>query len=263
MVTIAGRVLFDDVIKHFPCLDNKIICPCSHTGQHNKQCYIMCCCSSGSPGQCHSSHGSQHGAQAHSAQLSRAAPGTTGGGCDQCQCDGDQAPGQSHIRGQTGLQPHHSGEGQSSDQCHTCCNEMVRLETSHLWSGVSGVPGLGVSIPRSLSASRPVSSLDAWDSHDHNKHDKISERKTSMQSLRSKDLQQQVGSRSTNGQLSIVSGVKVDIPRVLSPRSSSCRSSGRSTGSRGSSALSQGLSNGSSSSSSKYSNRLCIIISII
>ena len=244
------------------------------SGQHQHQCYIMCCCSSGSTGQCHSSHGTSHGAHTgHSAQLSRAPPppppGHTAGsgGCQHCQCDQDQAPGQSHIRGQAGagLQPHHSGEGQSAgpQPCHPCdrCDEMVRLETSHLWSGVSGVPGLGVSIPRSLSASRPVSSLDEWDRHDgHNKHDKISERKTSMQSLRSKDLQQQVGSRNTaNGQLSIVSGVKVDIPRVLSPRSSSCRSSGRSTGSRGSSALSQGLSNGSSSSSSKYSNRLCIV----
>merc|ERR1712018_191550 len=116
---------------------------------------------------------------------------------------------------------------------------MVLDTSSHLWNGVSGVPGLGVSIPRSLSSSRPVSSLDEWDRHDR----------------------RQVGSRSSAG-MSSFTGVKVDIPRVLSPRSSSCRSSGRSTGSRGSSALSHGLSNGSSASSAKYSNRSDSVFSV-
>ena len=142
-------------------------------------------------------------------------------------------PGQSavHCRhnNNSALQPQYN-EGQTGP-------DMVLDTSSHPWNGVSGVPGLGVSIPRSLSSSRPVSSLDEWDRHDRTR---------------------QVGSRSSAG-MSGFTGVKVDIPRVLSPRSSSCRSSGRSTGSRGSSALSQGLSNGSSAcsaASSKYSNRL-------
>ena len=231
----------------------------------------MCCCSSSSSGQPNSS------AHAH---LSRAQSGTvasgpgdrSGGGGRHCeQCDRDRESGQSYHGNNTGNlghtqppTPDTDREGQCSgsvsccqDTCDDTCRavDMVRLETSHLWTGVSGVPGLGVSIPRSLSSSRPVSSLDEWDRHDH-RH-KNSDRKNSvplLQPPRCNSKDQQVGSNSRNnsreGSLSVV------LPRVLSPRSSSCRSSGRSTGSRGSSALNQGLSSGSSSSSSKYSNRL-------
>ena len=131
---------------------------------------------------------------------------------------------------------------------------MVRLETSGgLWSGVSGVPGLGVSIPRSVSSGRPVSSLSEWDSHEgRERRSKSDNRRAAVHGI--EGLRDPASSKVSP--LSLVSGVKVDIPRVLSPRSSECRSSGRSTGSRGSSAISQNLSHGSSSSSSKYSNRL-------
>ena len=185
----------------------------------------MCCCSSHSTG-----HSSAH---AHMSRAAEPSPGPGPGGCGHCQCEQDQCRDQSQQR--SGLQPP-CNEGQSSEAAEVrprsssgCdkCSEMVRLETSHLWTGVSGVPGLGVSIPRSVSASRPISTLDEWD-----KHDKNSERKTSIQSLRTSNLPtQQVGSRSSNGSIT-APGVKVDIPRVLSPRSSSCRSSGRSTGKR-------------------------------
>ena len=179
-------------------------------------CYIIsCCCSPG------------------------AAPHWEGGaGRSVCrepgQCQAGQSAGHCRCRHNknSALQPQYN-EGQPQP-------DMVLDTSSHLWNGVSGVPGLGVSIPRSLSSSRPVSSLDEWDRHDRRQPVK---------------KESQVGSRSSAG-MSSFNGVKVDIPRVLSPRSSSCRSSGRSTGSRGSSALSQGLSNGSSASSSKYSNRL-------
>ena len=182
-------------------------------------CYIIsCCCSPG------------------------AAPHWEGGaGRSVCrepgQCQAGQSAGHCRCRHNknSALQPQYN-EGQPQP-------DMVLDTSSHLWNGVSGVPGLGVSIPRSLSSSRPVSSLDEWDRHDR------------RQSVKKES---QVGSRSSAG-MSSFNGVKVDIPRVLSPRSSSCRSSGRSTGSRGSSALSQGLSNGSSAcsaSSSKYSHRL-------
>merc|ERR1711872_216296 len=46
------------------------------------------------------------------------------------------------------------------------------------------------------------------------------------------------------------SPAKLELPRILSPRSSSCRSSGRSTGS----SLSHGLSSGGSSNASKHSS---------
>ena len=169
----------------------------------------MCCCSPGAPAHW------QPGAAGRSVcrDPSEGQGGQSAG--HHCRHHNNSALQPQYNEGQTGAQP-----------------DMVLDTSSHLWNGVSGVPGLGVSIPRSLSSSRPVSSLDEWDRHDR----------------------RQVGSRSSAG-MSSFNGVKVDIPRVLSPRSSSCRSSGRSTGSRGSSALSQGLSNGSSASSSKYSQR--------
>ena len=191
-------------------------------GQHAGQCYIMCCC------------GGRHGAGR--------APCRAGGRGDGES--GAQSAGQS-CHGHTSLQPQHEGQTGQTGQGGPAQPDMV-LDTSNHWNGVSGVPGLGVSIPRSLSSSRPVSSLDEWDKHDR-RHPARKEC--------------QVGSRSSGG-MSSFNGVKVDIPRVptvyssaVSPRSSSCRSSGRSTGSRGSSALSQGLSNGSTASSSKYSAR--------
>ena len=163
-------------------------------------------------------------------------PGAGGhwqGGAGRSACQPGQCAGHCRHNNNSALQPQYH-EGQTG-----AGPDMVLDTSSHLWNGVSGVPGLGVSIPRSLSSSRPVSSLDEWDRHDR------------RQSVKKEG---QVGSRSSAG-MSSFTGVKVDIPRVLSPRSSSCRSSGRSTGSRGSSALSQGLSNGSSASSSKYSQR--------
>ena len=205
MMTIAGEcVLLVDCSKMVVA------------GQHAGQCYIMCCCGPGAA----------------------RAPCRAGGGRESetvSQCAGQSC--QAHT---TTLQPQYH-EGQTG-QVGPAQGEMV-LDTSNHWKGVSGVPGLGVSIPRSLSSSRPASSLDEWDKHD-----------------RRGGPVGQVGSRSSAGMNSF-SGVKVDIPRVptvysaVSPRSSSCRSSGRSSGSRGSSALSQGLSNGSTASSSKYSAR--------
>ena len=166
--------------------------------------------------------------------------------CAQVRCE----------KQRTGLQPpacSSSSEGQSGQggagqgECGEC-GAMVHCsrtaETSGLWAGVSGVPGLGVSIPRSVSSSRPVSSLDEWDQHDlHSLHSRGQHAASAVTSDR----------RASTRHVSS----KAALPRVassMSPRSSSCRSSGRSTASRGSSALSQGLSNGSSSSSSKYSN---------
>merc|ERR1711892_851388 len=54
---------------------------------------------------------------------------------------------------------------QSEIQSENNSDEMV-LETSHLWNGVSGVPGLGVSVPRPRS-SAPGYSLDEWDRHEN------------------------------------------------------------------------------------------------
>ena len=248
------------------------LCPGAHQS-HPKQCYIMCCCSS---------------SDAH-AQMSRAAQSPVScAGCGEQRAERGDRPQLSSdtervhsVRHQQpqpqGLQPLSSDtrhEGQSregpesrvtrvddnseaSDRGQTecsACSDMVRLETSGgLWSGVSGVPGLGVSIPRSVSSVRPVSSLSEWDSHEGRERRSNSDnRRASVHGI--KGLRDPASSKVSP--LSLVSGVKVDIPRVLSPRSSECRSSGRSTGSRGSSAISQNLSHGSSSSSSKYSNRL-------
>ena len=229
----------------------------------------MCCCSSSGPGGC-----------AH-AQLSRAAQ------CGGCERGGGQLSSDTE-RSHTvrpagpGLQPLSSEqrhEGQSRERpesrvcpsshvprvddssecreeasggqtaCSACSADMVRLEPgSSLWSGVSGVPGLGVSIPRSLSSGRPVSSLSEWDSHE------ARERRSNSDNRRASVH----GTRGVTGVSPHTphTHTQTHIPRVLSPRSSEGRSSGRSTGSRGSSAISQNLSNGSSSSSSKYSNRL-------
>lgn len=263
------------------------LCPGAHQS-HPKQCYIMCCCSSSGPGQC-----------AHAQMSRAAQSPVSCAGCgeqrgpergDRAQLSSDTERVHSSVRHQQpqpqGLQPlssdtRHEGqsregpesrvqsrvddnsEPEASDRGQTecsACSDMVRLETSGgLWSGVSGVPGLGVSIPRSLSSGRPVSSLSEWDSHEGRERRSNSDnRRASVHGI--KGLRDSVSASSQAGSkvspLSLVSGVKVDIPRVLSPRSSECRSSGRSTGSRGSSAISQNLSHGSSSSSSKYSNRL-------
>ena len=198
------------VMKSLVCAGQQSDCP----QPQQAQCYIMCCCSPGAAGHW------QGGGAARSVCR------------EPSECQSGQSAGHHcrHHNNNSALQPQYN-EGQTGPGGPSQ-PDMVLDTSSHLWNGVSGVPGLGVSIPRSLSSSRPVSSLDEWDRHDR----------------------RQVGSRSSAG-MSSFTGVKVDIPRVLSPRSSSCRSSGRSTGSRGSSALSQGLSNGSSASSSKYSQR--------
>ena len=253
------------------------ICPGAHQ-THPKQCsaVIMCCCSSSGPGQC------AHAPSSRAAQSPVSCVGCgerERGPGGQLSSDTERVHTSRHQPAR-GLQPLSSHEGQSREpgpesreprvddnseagagqtEC-SACSDMVRLETSGgLWSGVSGVPGLGVSIPRSLSSGRPVSSLSEWDSHENRERRSNSDnRRASVHGI--KGLRDpgsascQAGSKVSP--LSLVSGVKVDIPRVLSPRSSECRSSGRSTGSRGSSAISQNLSHGSSSSSSKYSNRL-------
>merc|ERR1719187_45655 len=165
-----------------------------------------------------------------------------------------------HQVGEHQSLPLYGGPCEHSEiQSENNSDEMV-LETSHLWNGVSGVPGLGVSIPRPQS-SAPGSSLEEWDRHEYGCKRKPEdvERKSSVPTSTTKK-DSQVGSRNS-GPLSL-GGVKVELPRVISPRSSSCRSSGRSTGSRGSSALSQGLSNGSSASSAKYSNRSDSVFSV-
>merc|ERR1712001_733849 len=104
------------------------------------------------------------------------------------------------------------------------CSLAAQEAGSGLWSGVSGVPGLGVSIPRPHQ-----SLLEEWDRHDH------------------------CDNRSSHRRRSEVVGGRVELPRVLSPRSSSCRSSGRSTGSQGSSSAI--TSGGSSGGSAKYSSQ--------
>ena len=248
----------------------------------------MCCCSSSGPGQCAhapSSRAAQSPVSCVGCGERERGPGPGG----QLSSDTERVHTSRHQA--RGLQPlssdtRHEGQSRegpesrvqpSTPACHvprvddnseagagqtecSACSDMVRLETGGgLWSGVSGVPGLGVSIPRSLSSGRPVSSLSEWDSHENRERRSNSDnRRASVHGI--KGLRDpgsascQAGSKVSP--LSLVSGVKVDIPRVLSPRSSECRSSGRSTGSRGSSAISQNLSHGSSSSSSKYSNRL-------
>ena len=250
-------------------------------GQHQPY-YIMCCCSG--PGQKRECLSDAH---AHASTRALCCSGLT----DQYELDHRlgyccSGPTQlqprnhegQHLRGgleEVGghqvIQHHQVGEHQSLPLCGGSCehgesqsennsDEMV-LETSHLWNGVSGVPGLGVSIPRPRS-SAPGSSLEEWDRHEYGPQRKQedSERKSSVSTTSSNKKDSQVGSRNS-GPLSL-SGVKVELPRVISPRSSSCRSSGRSTGSRGSSALSQGLSNGSSASSAKYSNRSDSVFSV-
>jgi len=249
-------------------------------GQH-QQYYIMCCCSG--PGQLKECLSHQ---PAHAPPRAICCSGLT----DQYELDHRlghccSGPTQLQPRNHEGQHPrggleevgghqvihHHQvgehqslnlfgvGSEQSENQSEKNSDEMV-LETSHLWSGVSGVPGLGVSIPRPRS-SAPGSSLEDWDRHEYGckRRQEEVERKSSVSTTSSKK-DSQVGSRNS-GQLSL-SGVKVELPRVISPRSSSCRSSGRSTGSRGSSALSQGLSNGSSASSAKYSNRSDSVFSV-
>lgn len=131
------------------------------------------------------------------------------------------------------MQPRHSaGEGHlRPDAIHGDLTSLPVLQSgemgpetaSGLWSGVSGVPGLGVSIPRPRHGA-----LEEWDRHDRGESQRSGRRRSEM-----------VGSR-------------VELPRVLSPRSSSCRSSGRSTGSQGSS--SAVMSGGSSGGSAKYSS---------
>lgn len=156
-------------------------------------------------------------------------------------------------------------------------NSMVlNLETtSNLWNGVSGVPGLGVSIPGnrlppgckghpSKTGSHNLASVESeWDRHESKhfsrKHSLDCDvMRDSGNSYSKRDGSEgKMSSKERNtGPLSI-SGVKVELPRVISPRSSSCRSSGRSTGSRGSSAIgsSQGGSGGSTSSAKYSSNR--------
>ena len=267
-----------------PALQSVFIWSGAHQS-HPKQCYIMCCCSSSGPGQC---------AHAQSSRAAQSPVSCAGCGerADRGQLSSDtervhtvrsqarglqplssdtRHEGQSREPGpesrvQSSAQPGHvprvddsseSNNNSASGQTEcSACSDMVRLETSGgQWYGVSGVPGLGVSIPRSLSSGRPVSSLSEWDSHETRERRSNSDnRRASVHGI--KGLRDSEASSSKVSPLSLVSGVKVDIPRVFSPRSSECRSSGRSTGSRGSSAISQNLSHGSSSSSSKYSNRL-------
>lgn len=160
---------------------------------------MRCCCSS--PG-----HSAAHAHTSHCCS-------------GEAQCERDHRQGHTSHHHLTQGQPHHR-EQQPVD---------ADMETSQsLWAGVSGVPGLGVSIPRSVSShhSRPVSSLDEWDRHDHHGHARTAGR--------------QVGSR-CSGSVSLVS-----LPRLgsASQRSSSCRSSSRSS-----------VASSSNQSSSQYSNR--------
>ena len=266
-----------------PALQTVFIWSGAHQS-HPKQCYIMCCCSSSGPGQCAHAHNSR------AAQSPVSCAGCGERAVDRGQLSSDtervhtvrsqarglqplssdtrhegqsREPGPTESRVQSTAQGHvprvdDSSESNNSGQTEcSACSDMVRLETSGgLWSGVSGVPGLGVSIPRSLSSGRPVSSLSEWDSHETRERRSNSDnRRASVHGIKGLRDSETVSSSKVSP-LSLVSGVKVDIPRVFSPRSSECRSSGRSTGSRGSSAISQNLSHGSSSSSSKYSNRL-------
>ena len=229
MVSIAGNI-------HCADIDDSLtdVFPGQQHDHHSSpaQCYIMCCCSSQSSG--HSSSG----AHARCAQETAVEQAVRTGGCDPeqscAQCERD------HVSGQTrAVTPAHSssvvsGQCQGEQTPVTVSSTDEPMETSQtLWTGVSGVPGLGVSIPRS----RPVASasLSEWDRHDHTRH-KNSERQTSSRS----------GSVTSGGRAGPES-----IPRpVLSGRSSSCRSSGRSNRS---SVSNGGISSGSSSS--KYSNR--------
>ena len=182
-------------------------CTTDCSGQHASglhQCYIMrCCCSS--PG-----HSAAHAQTSPCCSAGETAP--------QCERDHRQGHTSSHTQGQPRTRE---------------CREQqpvtdADMETSQsLWTGVSGVPGLGVSIPRGHV--RPVSSLDEWDRHDLHGHGRT---------IGNAAGHRQVGSRCT-GSVSLVS-----LPRLgsSSQRSSSCRSSSRSSVT-------------SNQSSSQYSNR--------
>ena len=185
-------------------------------GQKPPNCFAVVCCCGGERAS---------GAHARPRSGARGCPSlSSSSAAVECEADGRAGAVQccaDHSGNPPQLQPRQT-EGQPGG----ASDEMV-LETgsSGLWAGVSGVPGLGVSIPRPAS-----SCLDSeWDRHEPGRN-----------------AATPAGSR--------------NIPRpALSPRSSSCRSSGRSTGSRGSSALSAGLSGGSSASSEQsrgnYSSR--------
>jgi len=109
------------------------------------------------------------------------------------------------------------------------------LDVGNQWRGVSGVPGLGVSIPRLRSAvvsNHPPGEFEASQRQQLDQWDKHVKKQSKLTTNRKKNKL----SSTKSGPLDL-SVVKVELPRVLLPHSTSCcgTNGGRSVGSRGSS----------------------------